>query len=370
MKLGRGRCGLASVVVSNTESGQQRPAGRAYLAIQLALWLLAIALLLITPYRVRPLFGGGQLAAHFALFGLLSVVAFSLLGIKRWTIFGLVLLSVATEAIQRWAETGHRGEAVDVFVNLAGIALAAIVVGLFRRVAPKQAPKLAAASSSLAFVFLCALLVISHPRFTRWVECRSVDLSAVTDTSVGRQGPILTLSGRADDSTAGSTRQADGAPALCSAMANNEFTVIVDVATTDLNQTGPTRVVTSSISTNPREVNFHVGQEAGALSLRLRYSADDSILWELVPGIFTDGSARRIAVRFADSELTLFVDGVIRGRYAVPKQAIAHWDPKYPFVVGDELTGERAFVGSIGQVEFYDYGLRIDEIAGLGSPSG
>jgi hypothetical protein len=89
----------------------------------------------------------------------------------------------------------------------------------------------------------------------------------------------------------------------------SQFTLIANVATANTNQTGPARII--SLSENPYQRNFTLGQEGSSLVFRLRtpVTGENGANPELiVPGVFADTNFHRLVVSYADSVLDLYVD--------------------------------------------------------------
>lgn len=100
------------------------------------------------------------------------------------------------------------------------------------------------------------------------------------------------------------------ATAVTSALARtSEFTVLIEAATTDLDQGGPARLL--SVSGGVLDRNLTVGQEQTDLVLRMRTpllgrNGTDPAL--VVPDVFTDTEVHDIVVRFDGSTVRVGVD--------------------------------------------------------------
>ena len=91
----------------------------------------------------------------------------------------------------------------------------------------------------------------------------------------------------------------------------SQFTLVTSIATADLDQSGPARIV--SISGDPFRRNFTLGQEGSDLALRLRtpVTGINGTNPELaVPEFFTDSGWHRLVVTYNGLVLRLYVDTV------------------------------------------------------------
>jgi glycopeptide antibiotics resistance protein len=89
----------------------------------------------------------------------------------------------------------------------------------------------------------------------------------------------------------------------------SQFTLIATIATASTNQAGPARII--SLSENPYQSNFILGQEDSSLVFRLRtpVTGKNGANPELiVPGVFADTKFHRLVISYADSVLKLYVD--------------------------------------------------------------
>ncbi len=91
----------------------------------------------------------------------------------------------------------------------------------------------------------------------------------------------------------------------------SQFTVITTVATTNINQTIPARII--SLSGNPYQRNFTLGQEGSNLIFRLRtpISGENGDKPELiVPGVFADTKPHHLVITYANSLLQIYIDQI------------------------------------------------------------
>ncbi|MUG95489.1 VanZ family protein [Scytonema sp. UIC 10036] len=89
----------------------------------------------------------------------------------------------------------------------------------------------------------------------------------------------------------------------------SEFTISTTVASSDIGQTGPARII--SVSNGPLRRNFTLGQEGTALDLRIRTSItgeNGSELKMRVPNVFTDTKPHHIVLAYSKGKLQVYID--------------------------------------------------------------
>lgn len=98
---------------------------------------------------------------------------------------------------------------------------------------------------------------------------------------------------------------------LCNAiLASQAFTVETEIASTDLMQTGPARIISNSINAGHR--NFTLGEHKGDLVLRVRTpqnGANGSKIALKTSGDMLAGGWHHVVASYADGVAKLFVDG-------------------------------------------------------------
>lgn len=139
-------------------------------------------------------------------------------------------------------------------------------------------------------------------------------------------------------------------------LATNELSATIEFSTTDLDQSGPVRLLTISDGTAKNRVNFHIGLEGDDLSIRLRTSCElfNSIM---VRDVVQVDTAHRVDVTWGEGTLAVWVDGVEATRETLSWGDFERWDPSFPILVGDESGGGRRFDGSILTVTMWDHAL-------------
>ncbi|KAF3890523.1 MULTISPECIES: VanZ family protein [Nostocales] len=89
----------------------------------------------------------------------------------------------------------------------------------------------------------------------------------------------------------------------------SELTISTTVASSDISQTGPARII--SVSNGPLRRNFTLGQERTALDLRIRTSItgeNGSELKMRVPNVFTDNNPHHIVLTYSKGTLQVYID--------------------------------------------------------------
>ena len=89
----------------------------------------------------------------------------------------------------------------------------------------------------------------------------------------------------------------------------SQFTLCATIATDELKQTGPARII--SLSSDPYHRNFMLGQQDNDLIFRLRtpLTGENGIKFNfIVPNVFTDTNYYRIAISYSNSILKIYID--------------------------------------------------------------
>jgi glycopeptide antibiotics resistance protein len=91
----------------------------------------------------------------------------------------------------------------------------------------------------------------------------------------------------------------------------SEFTLCVTTGSADVNQTGPARIV--SVSTDPYNRNFTLGQEGNDLIFRLRTLATGKNGTDpelVIPNVFSDAALHRILITYSGSNFRAYLDSL------------------------------------------------------------
>lgn len=142
----------------------------------------------------------------------------------------------------------------------------------------------------------------------------------------------------------------------------NEFTCEICLTPANLSQQGPARILTISRDTGQR--NFTVGQQADSFDIRLRTTKTDQ---NGIPSLTVStgvGKPERIHLIVTlnrSGEMACYINGK---RVAERKQVgqLSGWDDSYRMAIGNELSGDRPWQGSIDLVAFYSRALSPEEV--------
>jgi VanZ family protein len=151
-------------------------------------------------------------------------------------------------------------------------------------------------------------------------------------------------------------------PIIDALVGHGALTIEAWVRSSDLQQNGPTRIVTMSDGTARDDVDVHLGQERDGLSVRLRASCGQ-FNSTIVDGVFERRDHdEHIVLTFAGGMQRVYVQGrlVASARF---DGRIDGWNRRYPLVVGNETTEDRSFLGDVALVAVYDRALRPSEVA-------
>lgn len=128
-------------------------------------------------------------------------------------------------------------------------------------------------------------------------------------------------------------------------------------------QDGPARIV--SLSSDTQRRNFTLGQDGGQYDFRLRSTAtgDNGIPSLASPADTAKTTPTHVVyTRDADGRVHIYIDArvVTNGRTA---GSLDKWDDAYRLAIGNELTNDRPWRGTLHRVAIYDRALSPDEVA-------
>ncbi len=184
-----------------------------------------------------------------------------------------------------------------------------------------------------------------------------LDLLIETGDTARLEGGALAITGSA---LVASPAPAEVLPAAC--RASNEITIEAWVQPASLDQSGPARVVTLSLDTGQR--NFTLGQTMGRYVVRLRTTTtgvqgtpefmapEGSVLTELTHVVFTRSLAGTARI-YINGEMV--AEGVVGGD-------LSNWEDTMRLALGNELTGDRSWLGSLSLVAIYDLPLTAEQV--------
>jgi len=139
--------------------------------------------------------------------------------------------------------------------------------------------------------------------------------------------------------------------------ATNELTLEAWIKPLSIDQTGPARIAT--LSTNPYERNFTLGQEVKAFEMRLRTSSSD------VNGMGNNVRAEDavsnalthiVYTRAATGKAELYINGVLSSQRTDIDGSFSNWG-LFQFALANELDGSRPWLGELHLIALYDQDL-------------
>ncbi len=141
------------------------------------------------------------------------------------------------------------------------------------------------------------------------------------------------------------------------------LTIEVWIKTSDLMQSGPGRIISYSIDNHHR--NFTLGQSKDNLVFRLRTEQTDLngvFPHMVVPHIFETLDKIHIVVTYDFERQCIFINGKNFTCDDVPKGTFSNWDSACKLVAGNEVNGERPWIGMIYYAAIYDQALDSEEV--------
>lgn len=147
------------------------------------------------------------------------------------------------------------------------------------------------------------------------------------------------------------------------AMRAQRLRVDLRVRPASLDQHGPARILT--LSRDPSVRNFTVAQDGADLIIRIRtpWHTFNGAPQIRVPNVFHAGRWVDIRVRAEPGSIRIEVDGAVRVSDALPPNPLGNWDPSYRLALGNELTGDRPWLGDIGRAVIRTAGTKLDYAA-------
>ena len=125
-------------------------------------------------------------------------------------------------------------------------------------------------------------------------------------------------------------------------------------------QSGPARLLT--VSSDPYNRNVTLGQEGDDLVVRLRTSETDlnGIPEHVVAGVFAEPRWISLSLHVGAQGMVVEIGGDSRLRRDLPGGGLSTWDTAYELALGNELTGDRPWLGTIAQATVVGGGTEVD----------
>jgi VanZ family protein len=116
-------------------------------------------------------------------------------------------------------------------------------------------------------------------------------------------------------------------------------------------QSGPARIL--SYSAGPRRWNLMLGQRGPDLILRIRTNkaaAPGGMVQMVVPDVLVESRMIHVRATHDAGGTAIAVDGVEKLRVDGPRMDLAAWNSDFPLLIGNEATGNRAWLGSVARI--------------------
>jgi hypothetical protein len=143
---------------------------------------------------------------------------------------------------------------------------------------------------------------------------------------------------------------------------SNAFSLEVWLKPLDVQQSGPARIV--SLSADPSQRNFTLGQDKGRWEFRLRTTSTDPNGMPATAGP-DDGVQIKlthiVVTRTADGQLMLYQDGAAVAKATVAGN-LSNWDDSFRLSIANEVTSDRPWLGDLHLIALYDRALTTEEV--------
>ena len=186
------------------------------------------------------------------------------------------------------------------------------------------------------------------------IDLTIADPSAVSWTEAGLRFDKATIA------------RSTGAPSRLydAILASKEFTVEAWITPANTTQNGPARILT--LGRNTVSTNLLVGQGAyngpsTQVETRLHERTGDYKL-NTASGTFTDQLTHLTVTRAVDGTVSTYIDGELAAQRKMAS-SLDGWNTSYQLGLGQELNGERSWLGTYHLVAIYDTALDTTDIA-------
>lgn len=165
----------------------------------------------------------------------------------------------------------------------------------------------------------------------------------------------------------GIARTGDPPAWLPAAIEDNRLKLSLSVRTASSQQGGPARVLT--ISGGPYHRDLTVAQSGDHLILRVRTpdtsgnGTIDGRPLVRVANVFQTTKWVDIAISIEPRQIAIAIDGRLRALEGLPARSLQEWSVSYPLALGNELSGNRPWLGSIRQALVEVDGFQVDYAA-------
>ena len=292
---------------------------------------------------------------HIVAFAVLGALVMATVRRWAWAVFAAVASAAVLGEVVQLTSSDRTFSAVDMLYSVLGAAIGVAVGVVVAQWRGWSATVAIVSLAGLIFAMAPAVLeiVVTGPRTSFPAACApppppapgppTVVLSEEIPAALDGEWPL-------------EIEEPSTADVRARLLATGELSATVEFSTTDLDQSGPVRLLTISDGTANNRVNFHIGLEGDDLSIRLRTSCElfNSVM---VPDVVQADTVHRVDVTWGAGTLGVWVDGVEKANETLPWGDFERWDPTYPIVIGDEPGGGRRFDGSVHTVTMWDHAL-------------
>lgn len=196
------------------------------------------------------------------------------------------------------------------------------------------------------FFFILLLLLVYFLAGVYPIQFKDISREQVNNSEQANNGAILTIEKGMQIRSPGIAYTVEAPPWLPLAIAIYDLEIILEVRTRDLEQGGPARIFTNS---DAHTRNFTVAQKGGDLIVRMRhyYTSLNGTPNYVIEDVFTNTEWHHIRIRISSKTLEVHVDGNTVFTAPLPYQHLESWDSSYRLALGNELTGDRPWLGDI-----------------------
>ncbi|MBN1559145.1 DUF5060 domain-containing protein [candidate division KSB1 bacterium] len=188
------------------------------------------------------------------------------------------------------------------------------------------------------------------------------------DLSQIKKPAALVLDGRVTFSSDGAIKLGGGnvsstmvSEQLQECKKTNQLAIEAIIKTDNLEQSGPSRIITFSSDTQSR--NFTFGQDKENLVFRLRtpMTGKNAIDPQVTLCPLEVNTRTHIIVSYCDGNLFVYKNGVLQKHIQDIQGDFSPWESKAQFIIGDELSGDRPWYGSLYNVALYNRFITEEE---------
>ncbi len=324
----------------------------------LVVWIVVAGYLALLPDLPSGVFG--QELAH-ALISMIVVFGAGCLVLQKPRRFvrlvtGGVSVGVLVEMAQFLHGKGRSSEFADVVSDTVGVLVGAVfAVGALRfgrRVA--GAVGLLVVALSL-FAVLAGPVRASAP-VERWLACRNFDVQpSATERVFSAFGKehLYSAGGKPRSLEQGADRLSDPdlSDLLDGVRCSESFRVTVEFQSANDRQAGPRRILSVSKGTAPDEQNLVIGQSGKDLVFRIKFRRDEFEAFTVKDAVLQK-TVQRVVVDYDRGTVRVMINGELRLEERPGGATLANWNRAFPLNLGNELTGDRPFEGTIHTMTF------------------